>query len=92
MKKFIFLALAIFTVASCNTLPEQKKYNIESAVIYGSRFTLDGHDYIEIYRITTDLGYDNCTGYVHDPECLKKDLEEWGLKSKNKNGNEKSAN
>ena len=81
MKKLIFLALAIFVAASCNTIHERKIYNIESAVVNGSRFTLDGHDYIEIYRKTIELGYDNCTGYVHYPECLKRDLEEWGFKS-----------
>lgn len=88
MKKLIFLAFAIFAVVSCNPAPStQKKYvAADSAIIYGSKFTLDEHDYIEIYRVTIDLGYDNCTGYVHDPECLKKDLEKWGI------GNAKTEN
>ena len=40
------------------------------------RFEMDGHTYIKFYQGIS--GYHECAGYEHDPECLRRDLKEWG--------------
>ena len=84
MKK-VFLAIALCAVmlASCEpagrgrrttTLQEYPNFGYENTMY--ERFELDGHTYIKFYQGIS--GYHECAGYEHDPECLRRDLKEWG--------------
>ena len=64
------LVIAIFTVLLlCGCAPETQKavYSDDGTRIYVRKFTFEEHQYIEFYRPTEP--YDNCTGFVHDPNC-----------------------
>ena len=67
MKKLI---IAIFTaLLLCGCGPETQKavYSDDGTKIYARKFTFEDHQYIEFYRHSP--GYDNYTGFVHDPNC-----------------------
>ena len=80
MKKIACLLLGILTLCVCSCQPPQpmvKYENPDGAVIYGRKFELDGHTYIEFFRVgefSKTGTYDNYTGFEHDPECLLQDL------------------
>ncbi len=61
MRKFFVLAAAALLLGGCD-----ENGNLDSEV-KARRFEFEGHSYIEFYR--HNLGYDNITGYVHDPDC-----------------------
>ena len=67
MKKFILVILATLLLCGCNQA-NQFVYRCEDDTnIYVRRFEFDGHRYIEFARVAP--GYDNYTGFVHDPDC-----------------------
>ncbi len=76
MKKIIFpLVIAVCALVGCES-ETQKMVKVKSqdgTTIHTRSFEMDGHMYIEFFRV--GIGYDNNTGYEHDPECLKKDIE-----------------
>ena len=76
MKKIVLLLLAVLAlcVCSCESRTAQfKQFDSEGYVVYGRRFEIDGHTYIEFWRSRSGT-YDAYTGYEHDPECLLNDL------------------
>lgn len=85
MKKvFLAIALCAIMLAGCdprpkpNTVPRepQERPAIGWDNVMYERFELDGHTYIKFYQGIS--GYHECAGYEHDPECLRRDLKEWG--------------
>lgn len=76
MKKIVLLLLAVLALCVCscgNNGANLKVYDSEGYAVYGRRFELDGHTYIELWRSRSG-NYDAYTGYEHDPECLINDL------------------
>ena len=75
MKKIACLFLGILALCVCSCEPDtQVKYkNEDGAVVRGRTFEVNGHTYIEFYRMGG--GYDNYTGFEHDPDCLLEDLK-----------------
>lgn len=72
MKKLILITIVACVLTGCE--PNMSKVeNEDEEVVSTRRFNYDDHVYIEFYR-QRDL-YDNNTGYVHDPKCLKRDIE-----------------
>lgn len=77
MKKvlvFILTMLLIVVFSSCDRASrrfmderERSRTDVYEAVIYGERFTMDGHTYIMF--TTKRHGSDDITGFVHDPDC-----------------------
>lgn len=77
MKKIVLLLLAVLALCVCsceNRSANLKVYDSEGYVVYGRRFELDGHTYIELWRSRSGT-YDAYTGYEHDPDCLINDLK-----------------
>ena len=77
MKKIACVLLAVVALCSCgceNRSANLKAHDSEGYAVYGRRFELDGHTYIELWRSRTG-SYDAYTGYEHDPNCLLEDLE-----------------
>lgn len=77
MKKIVCVLLAASALCVCgceNHSAKLKTYDSEGYAVYGRRFELDGHTYIELWRSRTG-SYDAYTGYEHDPNCLLEDLE-----------------
>ena len=73
MKKIVsilFVLLSLFAVSGCKNNSEdnvEKVIMSDGAKIEVRKFIYDGHQYIEFFRHAG--GYDNYTGYVHDPNC-----------------------
>ncbi len=77
MKKIVLLLLAVLALCVCsceNRSAYLKAYDSEGYAVYGRRFELDGHTYIELWRSRSGT-YDAYTGYEHDPDCLIEDLK-----------------
>ncbi len=77
MKKIVLLLLAVLAMCVCsceNRSAQVKNTDLEGYAVYGRRFELDGHTYIELWRSRSGT-YDAYTGYEHDPNCLLEDLE-----------------
>ena len=84
MKK-VLLAVALCAIMLVACEPAERGQRVRSPQEYPGigydnvkyeRFELDGHTYIKFYQGIS--GYHDCTGYEHDPECLRRDLKEWG--------------
>lgn len=74
MKKMLICCfLACCLLASCE--PESQKIveSQDGTTISVRSFELNGHKYYEFIRRGAGM-YDNYTGFVHDPECLKQDM------------------
>lgn len=67
MKKLIIIILALLSLCGCTSKIGSPVQCDDSTVIYARKFTFEGHQYIEFYRHIP--GYDNRTGFVHDPDC-----------------------
>ena len=67
MKKLIVAIFAALLLCSCEPTSQKQVYSDDGAKIYVRKFTFEEHQYIEFYRSMP--GYDNYTGYVHDPNC-----------------------
>ena len=66
MKKIAALILLVICLSSC--IPEGRQIETEDgAKMLVREFSYGGHDYIEFTRHYEV--YDNCTGFVHSPEC-----------------------
>jgi hypothetical protein len=77
MKKLALVLLGVLAlcVCSCERRAAQvMTTDLEGYAVYGRRFELDGHTYIEFWRSRSGT-YDAYTGYEHDPECLINDLK-----------------
>jgi hypothetical protein len=75
MKKLLILLLVALLAYSCNTETKGETHVETTQVIrcedgvkiYVRKFTFENHQYIEFCRPSP--GYDNYTGFVHDPNC-----------------------
>lgn len=67
MKKFILAIFAVLLLAACEPETQKGVYSDDGTKIYARKFTFEEHQYIEFYRHAP--GYDNYTGFVHDPDC-----------------------
>ena len=65
MKKIIAI-FAVLLLCGCEPETQKAVYN-DDAKIYVRKFTFEEHQYIEFKR--PGGGYDNYTGFVHDPDC-----------------------
>ena len=76
MKKIIFSLVIVLTCILAGCEPETQKLteSQDGTMIYNRSFEMNGHVYIEFCRANSGP-YDNYTGFVHDPECEKKDIE-----------------
>ena len=61
MKKALLFTITALCLVSCERKTDPGLWR------QGKRFIFEGHTYIEFLR--PGYGYDNCTGYVHDPDC-----------------------
>ncbi len=83
MNKKLLLAIGILlSLSSCFQSRNEVKEVNQNTPKRVSKFSFEGHDYIEFSQFY-EGGYDSESGYVHDPECLMKDIEEL-LKENNK--------
>ena len=71
MKKLFILLIAALLVHSCNRETKDETSQVirceDGVEICARKFTFEKHQYIEFYRRSP--GYDNYTGFVHDPDC-----------------------
>ena len=67
MKKLILAIFAALLLAGCGPETQKATHSDDGTTIYARKFEFEGHQYIEFYR--HDIGYDNYTGFVHDPNC-----------------------
>lgn len=67
MRKFIILIFSLLLLCGCEPETQKGVYCDDGTMIYARKFTFEEHQYIEFYRHAP--GYDNYTGFVHDPDC-----------------------
>ena len=67
MKKLIAMIFTAILLCGCEPESQKAVYSDDGTKIYVRKFTFEEHQYIEFYRPTEV--YDNCTGFVHDPNC-----------------------
>ena len=67
MKKLVLSICAAILLCGCEPESQTVSYSEDGTKIYARKFDFEGHQYIEFYRPAG--GYDNYTGYVHDPDC-----------------------
>jgi hypothetical protein len=67
MKKFIAVIFTAILMFGCEPETQKAVYSDDGTMIYARKFTFEEHQYIEFYRNAP--GYDNYTGFVHDPNC-----------------------
>ena len=67
MKKCVSAIFTALLLCGCGPESQQAVYSDDGTTIYARKFTFEEHQYIEFYRPTEP--YDNCTGFVHDPNC-----------------------
>ncbi len=78
MKKLIILFITIISLSGCID-PDTKRVKsggLLDGCIYGNKFTFEGHTYIE-FKDHDMVGQ----GFVHDPDCLLKDLDSLSIKN-----------
>lgn len=75
MKKIIFpLVIAVCALVGCKPETQKVVKSQDGTTISARSFEMNGHVYIEFRRAGSGL-YDNYTGFVHDPECEKRDIK-----------------
>lgn len=67
MKKLIAMIFAAILLVGCEPETQKAVYSDDGTKIYARKFIFEEHQYIEFYR--NSPGYDNYTGFVHDPNC-----------------------
>ena len=67
MKKLIAMIFTAILMFGCEPETQKGVYCDDGTTIYARKFTFEEHQYIEFYRHAP--GYDNYTGFVHDPDC-----------------------
>jgi len=67
MKKFIILVFALILLGGCRPETQERIKCDDNTTIYARKFVYESHQYIEFYR--HNIGHDNYTGFVHDPNC-----------------------
>jgi len=67
MKKFAIVLFFLLLFSGCEPKTQKAVHSDDGTKIYARKFTFEGHQYIEFYRPSP--GYDNYTGFVHDPNC-----------------------
>ncbi len=67
MKKVILVICAALLLCGCEPDSQKVVNSSDGTKIYARKFEFEGHSYIEFYRPA--IGYDNYTGFVHDPNC-----------------------
>ena len=67
MKKLIAMIFTGILLLGCKPDTQKAVYGDDGTKIYARKFTFEEHQYIEFYRNIP--GYDNYTGFVHDPNC-----------------------
>lgn len=78
MKKLIILFITIIILSGCidPDTKHVKSSGLTGGVVYGNKFTFEGHTYIE-FKDNDIYGQ----GFVHDPDCLLKDLDSLNIKN-----------
>lgn len=78
MKKLIILFITVICLSSCIDPDTEhvKSSGLFSGYIYGNKFAFEGHTYIE-FKDNDLYGH----GFVHDPDCLLKDLDSLNIKN-----------
>ena len=68
MKKLVIAIFTALLLCGCESKTQKAVYSsVDDTKIYARKFMFEEHQYIEFCRPA--FGYDNYTGFVHDPNC-----------------------
>lgn len=73
MKKILFLFITILILVSCNNSGVKTATDVNGGIrgsVIAKEFSYNGHNYIE-FKDVSMYGQ----GFVHDPNCLKNDID-----------------